>query len=1297
MLSLEPTHIPALQALAKLYVRGNQWAKLVRMHLGEAERATDNLRRAAAYARVAEIQEQNLGNREEAMAQHARALGLVPGYDVSFRALSRLYHEAGRHSELVELYERAVELAADEETRFTYLFKIGRLFEDALDAPKHAIFAYRRILEIDERHFGALHALQRAAERSGEWKALVEALEHEARLLTDARRRVALLHRAGEVSEELLRDDEAALAHYRAVLAIEERYAPALGSLGRIHHRAGRWDDLLGVYEKELALAKEPAERATLLHRMGRLAEEQLGRDQDALAYYRKASAADASHGAALHDFQRQLSVLGRHQELVTVLETELSRAPEGDPRARVALRLAEVHETHLDAPDKALAAYEKALEMAPQLRAALDGRARLLARTGAHPALAAALEAEAGSSEDAAARIGARLRAGEVCRDDLNDLPRAAKNFEAVLEDEPGHPAALVALENIYSERGDTEALRRVLRAQAASFVEPRAQVGALRELIRLDEATGQPSLADCRAILERSPGDARALEAAERSALASGDAMVVAELDAELFALPQLGLSAAYDTRLGEYFEPQNPVRALERYRAALASDPENLAAARGVSRVAEAVSDPVLLEEAAEGEARVTRDAPRAARLLTEAAEQRQARGDVIGAAKALERALEIHPPHLNAAAQLVQLLDERGEVDRLIQSLSSAAQRCQEPDASARHWIAVAGLHADRRNDIPAALAALARVEKDLPNHVPTMLHLSELYMRDRQFSQAADRLQRVLSTSPSEEVALAANLRLAELYHEHLDKPDAARRALDAVLSKDAEHSEALLRLLKLQMQKGDVAASETARRLALASRDTRSRVEAWTMLGRLRRKANEADAAAAAYAEAIRIEGVDGAAATELKELFVSQKVGGATPAWSVYADALLQFTSTTGVLPEALAKAYLEAARVLADELGQIEPAIDLIERGIAVQPEDVPLRVELATRLRRARSLPRALEELRRLLDLEPLRVETWRDLVEVFEGLGRHSEGQLAVGPLVGLGAGNDLQRSTWGARTPRLDSIRDGSFDANAFASIDALGPYRAAATAVMHFADGLGKVYGPGLERFGLTTKEKVTARTLHPLRVIADRVARVFGVTEFDLYPSTTYEGPLAVVLADPVGIVLPASFASRTEVEQIFLLARPLANIARRLHVVDALPAGDMALYLGALGRTADSTFLPAGLDEAAVEALAKRVSKSFSWLSRGRGEDVARAYVQAGPVDAPEFVRRVKLAASRAALLVSDDAAQVVYLLRRIEGDQSNLDVARADAGMRTVRDMLRVWLSEPAMGVRREIGLL
>src|SRR5262249_49309229 len=150
-----------------------------------------------------------------------------------------------------------------------------------------------------------------------------------------------------------------------------------------------------------------------------------------------------------------------------------------------------------------------------------------------------------------------------------------------------------------------------------AASFGDVRAQVGAMRELIRLDEAEGQSNVGESRAILNRMPGDMRALEAAERAALGQAEPLALAEVDAELGALPVPSRSAAHDTRLGEYFEPQNPVRALERYQAALARDPENLAAARGVSRVAEAVADPALLEQAADGEARVTRDTARAAR--------------------------------------------------------------------------------------------------------------------------------------------------------------------------------------------------------------------------------------------------------------------------------------------------------------------------------------------------------------------------------------------------------------------------------------------------------------------------------------------------------------------------------------------------------------------------------------------------------------------------------------------------------------------------------------------------------
>src|SRR5690606_22676003 len=172
-----PGYLPALQALAKIYTRRKEWGPLIAIHLAEADAIEDAARRAAAFARVAEIYEQELGQVEQAIAHHVRALGHLPGYAPAFKSLVRLYSQGGRFRDLVELYERAVDEAADPEAKTTYLFKIGRLQEDALGSPGQALSAYRRILEIAPDHTGAIHALQRSAERAGRYKELCAALE----------------------------------------------------------------------------------------------------------------------------------------------------------------------------------------------------------------------------------------------------------------------------------------------------------------------------------------------------------------------------------------------------------------------------------------------------------------------------------------------------------------------------------------------------------------------------------------------------------------------------------------------------------------------------------------------------------------------------------------------------------------------------------------------------------------------------------------------------------------------------------------------------------------------------------------------------------------------------------------------------------------------------------------------------------------------------------------------------------------------------------------------------------------
>ena len=217
-LEIEPAYSPAAEALGKLYTQMEKWVPLCTILLNEADASDDVTRRAAAHARIARIQEEKLNNLDEAVDHHGRALGLVPGYPPSFKALVRLHTQASRFSAVAELYERAVDEATDADTKITYLFKIGRIHEDALATPQRAYAAYQRILELDSHHLGALHAMQRSAERAQMWQELVEALRREADQTADAQQSASILHRAAEVLDERLEDPEAAAEQYRRII-----------------------------------------------------------------------------------------------------------------------------------------------------------------------------------------------------------------------------------------------------------------------------------------------------------------------------------------------------------------------------------------------------------------------------------------------------------------------------------------------------------------------------------------------------------------------------------------------------------------------------------------------------------------------------------------------------------------------------------------------------------------------------------------------------------------------------------------------------------------------------------------------------------------------------------------------------------------------------------------------------------------------------------------------------------------------------------------------------------------------
>jgi hypothetical protein len=234
------------------------------------------------------------------------------------------------------------------------------------------------------------------------------------------------------------------------------------------------------------------------------------------------------------------------------------------------------------------------------------------------------------------------------------------------------------------------------------------------------------------------------------------------------------------------------------------------------------------------------------------------------------------------------------------------------------------------------------------------------------------------------------------------------------------------------------------------------------------------------------------------------------------------------------------------------------------------------------------------------------------------------------------------------------------------------------------------SDGLGKVYPPDLERYGLSTRDRITSKSGHPLRLLCDRVAQIFGVSDYDLYAHQYAAATVEVELDDPIVVLVPPLFGTLTEPQQVMLLARVFANIARRLSVIDKLLARDLQLLLAAGARIVDPAFGMGLDDEEFMNQLARRVSRTLPWLGRGAIEDAARDYAAGERVDAADWLVRQRTAAARAALLVGDDLDGAITLLKQhptaLGVDPTSL-----------APDLVRFWVSEAAMNARRRLGLL
>jgi hypothetical protein len=240
-------------------------------------------------------------------------------------------------------------------------------------------------------------------------------------------------------------------------------------------------------------------------------------------------------------------------------------------------------------------------------------------------------------------------------------------------------------------------------------------------------------------------------------------------------------------------------------------------------------------------------------------------------------------------------------------------------------------------------------------------------------------------------------------------------------------------------------------------------------------------------------------------------------------------------------------------------------------------------------------------------------------------------------------------------------------------------------------------DGLGKVRAADLNAYGVTGRDKVPTKVDHPMRAIVDRLAGVFGAEEFDLYMHRQRDkGVVIENTASRPSVLLPYWITELPHSQQVFLIAHAMLNLARGTHIIELFSPRDLEVLMTAAGRTAIPEFGGRIATSEVLDECQRQIARGIPRKKRKAFEASAEAYARSRGPDVGTFVQWAQQTARRVALIVADDLLAAVAVVARAEemGDKKGVALVRASP---IISDLLKVWVSKPAMMLRMRTGLI
>ncbi len=774
---------------------------------------------------------QDLGHPEYAIPYYEQIRALDPSNAKAWWQLGDLYETTQQWDKLAQALAKLVELTSDEEVKANTYVRMGDLADDRFAMRQEAEDYYRRALHLQDTHVGALEALERIYREDGRSNKLLNILERKAQAVEDTDSVVSALLQVAVAYEESFNDPKAAIENYEKAAELSPSDLSALRGLERLYTQEGRYQDLIGILEREYEVVSTERERIEILLRLAQMWEQEFRKPENAAERLEQVLDIDPLHDDALCQLEQLYRTTQRWDDLVRTFDRHANATSDNEERARIFRELGQLYAAKKDDVEQAIDSYLNALNLNEQDIFSLQALTKLYERKGDHSAALDMMGQLAVVLDDPADQVALKHRMGRILDQELGDRVAALEQFQAAIDLDPAHLPSLEAMRGIHVDSGDWVAAARTLGLEIEHTENDRIRGARLVELgrvraDRLDDEAG--AVQAFQAASAADPGNEDAMLPLVDSYAANGryeDAFPLLqtlvqrsdkrERDEQHRLASMLGETA---TRLGQADEA---VAAYERAYEIDNDDSPTLKGLAGSYFRAERWDDAfkyhqllLVQHRDALGRDEITEVFYRLGVVKREQGEDKKARN-------MFDKSLEEDTHFVPALEAMVALQTAEGDWDSVVQYKKRILDVADEPSARAALLVELGDLWHEKLKDADAAAEAFTEsldIEPD--NHV--VLHkLLVAYQGAERWSEAIDIIERVCGLEERDEARAKYTYTIGVILRDKLEDEDAALERFNEALDLDGTQLKPFEAVNKLLNERKDWKALERAYRKML--------------------------------------------------------------------------------------------------------------------------------------------------------------------------------------------------------------------------------------------------------------------------------------------------------------------------------------------------------------------------------------------------------------------------------------------------------------------------------------------